>query len=411
MNFLKGLAISFLSFLLFLSLTVFGLALTLNNTVLSADFVTSQLDELDISSLVEEAISQQSPEEELPEELKTALIDAITKLEPVVKEQVTAAIYPIYDYLLGKSPSLDLADTLYDTILIPDLIVSLLDELDIPALAEEVISQQAGEGVSQEEDYLLWAFLEASDDIIAELEPWIKDQVSAAVYPIYDYLLGESQSLSLVIPLEPVKESIRDALWQVILESPPPELAGLPVAELEQEFNTDWDEFWNELWGNITQESPQFEFTGSSLSLETPAEVAEIKAEITEALAEGEEALEQAREYVGYFQTGYGILIGFMILVILGIVLINREVRSTTRILGLTFLTYGVLELVGIFIAKNLAKTQIVLSDMPSSIQVWLPQLFDSALAPLQTLCIVLIVAGVALLVVSFIYKPRQPSS
>ncbi len=411
MNSLKSSAIGLLSSLLFLSLTVFGLVLTLNMTVLNADFVTSQLDKLDMSSLVEEAISQQGSEEELPEEFRTALVDAIPKVEPLVKEQVTAAIYPIYDYLLGESPDLDLADTLYDTILIPDLIVSLLDELDISALAEEFLEELPdGEGVSQEEDYLLWAFLEASDDIIAELEPWIKEQVSAAVYPVYDYLLGESQSLSLVISLEPAKESVRDALRPVFLESPPPEFADLPLAELEQEFNDSWDEFWNELWGNITQESPQFEFTGSSLSLETPAEIAELKTDITEALVEAEEALGEAREYIGYYQTGFGILIVFMLLLVGGIILIKREVRGASRILGITFLSYGILEFVGIFIARNLAQTQIaiVLPDIPSSLQTWLEQLVGSSSAPLQTFCIVLIVVGAALLAVSFIYRRNQ---
>lgn len=408
MSFLKGLAIGFLNFLLFLFLLVFGLALMLNTTVLSAGFVTSQLDKLDISSLVEEAISQQSPDEEIPEELEAALVDALPKLEPLLKEQVTAAIYPIYDYLKGKSPELDLADTLHNTIIIPDLIVSLLDELDISTLAEEVISEQAGEGASQEENYLLWAFLEASDDIIADLEPWLKEQVRVASYPINDYLLGKSQSLSLVISLEPAKESVRDALWPVFLESPPPEFAGLPPAELEQEFNRSWDEFWNELWGNLTQEMPSLEFTGSSLSLETPAEIAEMKADITEALADAEGTLGEIREYVGYFQTGFTILIVLMLLMILGIILIKREVKGTSRILGITFLTYGALELIGIFIAKNLAESRIPWVDIPSSIQEWLRQLVGSSLATIQTLCIVLIVVGVALLAVSFIYRRHQ---
>ncbi len=309
MKFLKVLALSLLSFLLFLSLSIFGLVLTLNHTILSADFVVSQLDRLDIS-----------------------------------------------------------------------------------ALAEEFLSQQSGEGISQEEDYLLWAFLRASDDIIADLEPWIKEQVRTAIYPSYDYLLGESQSLSLVISLEPARESVRDALWQVVLESPPPELAVLPPAELEQKFNESWDEFWDELWGNITEESPFLEFTGSSLSLETP------------------ELLEQPRQYISYFQTSYGVLIGFILLLILGIVLINRQVRGATRELGIIFATYGALEYLGIFIIKNLAGTQLSQLNIPPPLQAWLPQLLGGFLTPLEIFSICLLVAGAALIIVSFVYKPRQLS-
>ncbi len=406
---LKGVAVGLLSSLLLLLLIVFGLALTLNMTVLNADFVTSQLDKLDMSSLAEEAINQQSPDEELPEEFETALLDALPKLEPLLKAQISAAIYPIYDYLKGKSSELDLADTLHDTIIIPDFIVTLLDELDISALADGFLEElPGGEGISQEEDYLLWAFFEASDDIITNLEPWLKEQVSTAIYPTYDYLLGKSQNLSLVISLEPAKEGVRDALWPVFLESPPPEFVGLPPAGLEQEFNASWDEFWNELWGNITQEAPQFEFTGSSLSLETPVEIADLKTDITEALSEAEEGFSQAREYIGYFQTGFTIAIIILLLSLAGIILINREVRSISRILGPIFLAYGVLTLIGIFIARNIAQSRIPWADMPTTFRTWLEQLVGSSFAPWQTFSIVLIVIGAALLAVSFIYRRNQ---
>ena len=51
MNFLKGLALSLLSFLFLLSLSIFGLALTLNQTILNPDFTISEVDRLDIPSL------------------------------------------------------------------------------------------------------------------------------------------------------------------------------------------------------------------------------------------------------------------------------------------------------------------------------------------------------------------------
>ena len=51
MKVLKGLALSLLGTLLFLSLAVFGLVLTINQTILNPDFVVSQVNKLDISSL------------------------------------------------------------------------------------------------------------------------------------------------------------------------------------------------------------------------------------------------------------------------------------------------------------------------------------------------------------------------
>jgi len=63
MKVLKGLALSLLSFLLFLSLSIFGLALTLNLTILNPDFTVSELDRLDIPSLTKDLLSQQIPQD------------------------------------------------------------------------------------------------------------------------------------------------------------------------------------------------------------------------------------------------------------------------------------------------------------------------------------------------------------
>jgi len=143
MKVLKVLALSLLSFLLFLSLSIFGLVLTLNHTIFNPDFAISELDKLDISSLLKDWLSQQIPQ-------------------------------------------------------------------DVPYIAEVV------------------------DNTIADLEPWIRDQTHNAIYSNYDYLLGKSQSLNLVIPLEPVKDSLKSNLREVVLRSPPPELAGAPPAAVDQ---------------------------------------------------------------------------------------------------------------------------------------------------------------------------------
>ena len=91
MKFLKGLALSLLGFLLFLSLSIFGLALMLNNTLLNPDFVVSELNKLDVSSLARDMISAQIPLEQIPLEgefITEILDDTIADLEPWIREQV-----------------------------------------------------------------------------------------------------------------------------------------------------------------------------------------------------------------------------------------------------------------------------------------------------------------------------------
>ena len=393
MKFVKGLTIGLLSLLLFLSLSTFGLALTLNHTILNPDFAVSELDSLDVPSLAADLIDKQVSEGEFSEELGTALVNTITKLEPLVKEQAGAAIYSIYDYLLGKSQSLDLALTLRDTILSQELVVSLVNELDISSLATEFLKEQLPAEIPKEIESYLMRFL---DDAITELEPWLKEQVAAAADPILDYLLGERQSFNIVISLEPVKEGLKENLREAFLETLPPELTQIPPAVLEQYFN----QFYEEISGQIPS---TFEFNESLLRPEVPAK-------ISETLAAAESNLEQARQAIGYFQLGYKILIGFILLLILGIILLNRQVRSTTRELGVIFLTYGALEYIGILIARSLAGRQLLQLDIPPPLQSWLPQFFNNLLAPLEIFSIGLLSAGIVLIIVSFIYKPRQPS-
>jgi len=294
MNFLKGLALGVLSFLLLLCLFVFGFALTLNQTVLKPDFITSEVDRLDIPSLAEEFLSEEIPPDE--------------------------------QYLAG------------------------------------VIG-----------------------DTITDLEPWIEEQVHAGIYTSYDYFLGRSQSLSLVIPTEPVRDSLKDNLREAIQESPPPELEGASSSEIEL--------YLAEAYREIDEMLPQeFEFGESSLTPEVWAQ------------------LEQVRQGIGYFQLGYKILIGFILLLILGIVLINRQVKGATRRIGIPFLTCGVLGYISTFVTKYLAETQLTRFDIPTWLQSWFPQFLDDFLAPLEIFSIGLLVAGIALIIVSFVYKPRQPS-
>lgn len=294
MGFLKGLALSLLSLLLFLSLSIFGLALMLNYTILNPDFLVSEIDKLDVSSLAEEFLSEE---------------------------------------------------------------------------------------ISQEEPYLA----EVMDKTLTDLEPWVKEQVNSSIYTSYDYFLGKSESLSLVIPLEPVKESFKGNLRQAILDSLPPELEGLSPAEIEL--------YLDEIYRQIDEQLPQeFEFTESSLSPEVLAQ------------------LEQVRQGISWFQLGYKALIGFILLLILGIILIHRQVKGATRGLGTTFLTFGALEYLGILAAKYFTGTQLTQLDIPIQFQEWLPQLISDILAPLEIFSIALLVGGVALIIVSFVYKPRQPS-
>jgi len=278
----------------------------------------------------------------------------------------------ILSFLLVLSLSIfSVAFLLNQTILNPGFIASELNKLDVPLLAEEFLREQ----IPEEE-----LVVEVLSDTVTDLEPWIQEQVTDSVYSSYDYLSGRSEILSVVIPLEPVKESLKDNVGEVVLQLLPPELAGASPAEIEL--------FLNEIYSQIDEVVPAtFELNEASLGTRLSAQ------------------LELAREYIGYFQVGYNFLLGFMLLLIVGIALIDRQLRSTSRKLGTILLPEGVLLLVGFFVAKYFTGRQLAQLDVPPYLEDWLPQLASDFVAPLLMLSIVLLIGGVVLLTVSFVYK------
>ncbi len=389
MSFLKGLALTFLSLLLFLSLVLFGQAQTLNMTLLNADFVADQIDSLDISSLVDESLD----DEDFPPEFRTSLDNSIPAIESWAKEQLTAAIDPTYDYLLGNSQELDLAAILKDTVLNPVGIRSLLEDVDLTALVEDFLNEESALAVPPGGEFLIDYLETAVMETVGELESWVKDQAASVVEPVTDYLLGNSPSPNITISLTPALDALHDNLRQAFLTSPPPELAGLPPAQLQTAFNQVWQDFSLNL--------------PTSYDLDEALLGTEFETDFAEALSEAEETLDTASEFVGYYQAGFIILIVFILLTIGGIVLIQRNVRRSTRLLGIVFIIYGVIEYVGIVIGRGAAESAIP-DDVPASMETWLAGFAADALAPLEIVSIVALVLGAALLVTSFVYRRHQ---
>jgi len=118
-------------------LVVFGFLLTLKMTVLNANFVTSRLDDLPVSELVEEAESGNIREEN--PELADLIEDIIIENEVELKERAGEAIHTVYDYLKGRSQSLDLEQTLRDTVLDTEFAISIVDEAELTPIVEKLI--------------------------------------------------------------------------------------------------------------------------------------------------------------------------------------------------------------------------------------------------------------------------------
>lgn len=358
------------------------------STALNPDFVTSELDRLNISALVAEFNDIEAPPE--MSNLNEVIVETIPRIEPLVKEKASSAIYSVYDYLLGKTKNLDLASILRNTFFSTDFVSSLVDNIDLSSLIGVPLSQQLVGAIPVKiadlDNYIA--------DALDEAEPLLKEQIIAATNPLCDYLLMESRTLNIPVSLGEVKEILRENLRRTFLESPPLELASMSRSTREQYFNQFYQEFSDTV--------PSIFYLDESY---IPADVPE---NIARSLTDAGDYLESARQYVGYFQLGYLLLIVFMVLLVLGIVLIIRRVKGVTRLLGILLLICGAIEYIGTWVIKYYINGRITFPDMPLYLETWLIQLINNVLSPLAMFCLGIIICGAILVVVSFVYRRGQ---
>jgi hypothetical protein len=258
-----------------------------------------------------------------------------------------------------------------------DFIADRVDEIDIVELTDEIILEEVPPEAADFMGEILHPVLQYT---IGQIEPWLKEQARNLIHVFYDYIEGRIDTLSIIISVEDKVKNFRDNLLDAILTSPPAELLGLNAEEIEAQFNVYFDQ--------IDEEIP-------------PA------IELDEMLLETEvmQQIERAKRYVGYFNLGFFLLLAFCLLLILLIILVYREVKGSCRYIGFTFLAVGVVSLVGAFIARSFANSQLATIDMPATLQAWAPNVVFDVLMPLGIYAIGLIVVGIALTVVSFVYK------
>jgi hypothetical protein len=344
----------------------------------------------------------------------------------------------ICSFLLFVSLSVfSIAFLLHSTLLSPDFVTSQVDKIDISAVSRDIIEKQVVQDIPQEVQFLK----DVTYDVINQQEPWLKKQMDAVINTGYDFLLGKSDQLKITIPLEELKANLKDSLWQTSRKYLEKELAGLSQDQIKQ--------YLQELVGEIAEEDlpPELarlprnqlntyieqylrQFGGQKPTVSLPPEVTrlledqlkkyfdrycqELDDQIPDDYTIDEssipaDAMEQlllARKYIGYFKTGYYLLIVFMVFLAGLIFLINRNVRDTTRSLGVDLIVFGILELAGALLMKYIDFLSFI-PDIPTSIVGWLNSLYKDVASIIQVFSIVILVVGVALLVVSFVVKPR----
>jgi hypothetical protein len=112
MKFLKGILLSLLNLLLFFSISLFGFAYIMNQTIMDPNFTAAEVDKMDIAALASSFIQvPDSPDVKTypsAATLNAAIKSSIKDAEPELKNELRTALYSTYDYFLGRNVSLNI---------------------------------------------------------------------------------------------------------------------------------------------------------------------------------------------------------------------------------------------------------------------------------------------------------------
>jgi hypothetical protein len=361
MNILKVLVTIFLCFLLFVSLSVFGVMFMLQNTIFNADFVISQTDRVDISDLAREIVEEYI-DEDIPEEaefIKDIIYDVIAEEEPWIREQLEYAVRTGYDFLQEKTEKLEIIIPMEG--IIADIKESLWDTL----------KERQSEWLPEIVDVFLVPYVSEHLDEYADSIPnqYIPSFViDAAEELLFDYL----------------EDYLQDVSDEIMNEGSMSEITGLLEALVKPYYDYYYDEFIEEI----------------------PSEIIINEDEITDDVMDG---LLEARKYLGYFQAGFWGLIGFMVVLVAGVILIHRNVKTPSLSLGITTAFYGALTFIGVLIARSINPMQYIpdSSEIPASLETLIHDIPRDIMAPLQWFSLGILIIGVALIVLSILYRSR----
>ncbi len=334
---------------------------------------------------------------------------------------------------------LSVAFTFQSTALNPDMVAGQAEKIDIPALVRDVTEEYTGDQSSPEEELII----ETVHQLVEEQEPWLKQELNSAIHAGYDFLLGKTDRLFISVSLLGLKQDVKESLWEKIADDPetwlpvfqaylipyidqnlealiqdiksylPPDLAELPIEDLQPLLS----DLLQELEGQINSQDlppetcdlllavaqPYFDDIYNDIVTDIPDEISIDSEDLP---ADTMSSLLLAQRYIGYFRIGFYSLIGFVVLLALGILLINRDVLTTCIALGIALTAAGALELAGVLFAGSYLPTEAY-AEIPTYLAPTIDGFYLQVLSTARLFSIIVLAIGIVLLAIGLIYQPR----
>ncbi len=386
----KVIGLILLNIILLISLLTCGAVLPINNSLLSKYFIPNQLDKLEITPVVEEMMGNTAG---LRPEVSEAIRRAVKTTELQIKNQIRAANYQIYDYLLGRSSEINLRQVLKNTVLSREFLADLLNEADILTLLQQGLRDQLVEQIPSDQRSLV-TYLEQA---MPELNPWLQQQVDVVIDPVVDYLLGESTFFRIEIELEPMFTILKSSMRDAFLRAPPPELTGKSLDELDDIFNRNFDVGVSRIATTAVIDPQSLGISETSPLVESTEEASIVLANI--------------RNTVSYFRVFFIVLIISIIVVTAVMVLVYRRVKGAALNLGIILLVFGVLQYIEVLSIKYSVKAMVATAELPDTVRAWIPSLLADFFRPSEILSMVACGTGAGLIAVAIIYRHQPPQT
>jgi hypothetical protein len=383
---------------------------TLANSVVNAQFVKNVLDKIDLSSLLDQVVEEQIPASAgISGDFENALITAINASAPALKQQIINAAGPICQYLTSQTATIDLQNTLRQTLLSDSSVSGVLNNFDYTSVTKDILTAEIG---GQLPDGIQLTSQDM-DQLVAALQPSVKTAITNASGNIADYLMGTNPNFSIDIDLTPVMPSLKIVTETAFMGQLPGGLQGLPQTAADYAFE--------QYYSGFSQSIPAtYQVNSSDLGLNVTSGITaaitsaqnslmQAQSSITTASQDFTSDLGTARTYVGYFQEAFIGLIVLTGLVILGIVTIHRSIKASCRDLGVVFSLYGAGEFAGVLLIRNIGLQQLSQLNIPQALSNLPGMLLRDMTAPLEAVSLVCLGGGILLIVTSLLFPRLKP--
>lgn len=389
---------------------------TLGNSFMNAEFVNAVLDKIDISKIVDEAVQEQitssgGTEDALQKSLRTTL----DKLEPTLKKGVVTASDPVFKYLLGDAQTINLKSISRQNIINKEFVTKMINALDVKPILKDMLGDQQGlvlpQGITLNSNEV--------DLIIAAVEPAVKTSLTSVADPFADYLLGIRPSFNIPVPWTTALSVAKPIVKQAFLRQLPPALATATPAQIDQAYET----YWASAQSSIPT---SFNIDSTILGEDLPQLIEEALTSAQNGLTEARDGIDETstsvtevrnevRPYITLSRFIYWSLILLILLIIGSLVLIHRSIRGSTLNLGIVFLVYGAIELIGVLILRNIIGRpefiqRFVEGDIPEYVFDIISPIMQRLTQPLFIFTLACTIIGITLLVVFFVYAKKQPN-